>query len=92
MSSIRDRIAAAEAKTYVSAVELALLTGFSDDTIYRAGKSGELPTIQLRGAMRFPRVEALKAMRRWHMMPEPHDPLKPLQPLKPPQPHEPADA
>lgn len=69
MSSIRDRIALAEAKIYVTAAELALLTGFSADTIRRAGKDGEIPTIQLRHSTRYPREEAIRIMRRRGYLP-----------------------
>lgn len=64
MSSIRDRIAAAEQKPNVTAAELALLTGFGVDTIRRAGKSGEIPSIACRGCVRYPREAAMNAMRR----------------------------
>ncbi len=65
MLTIRERIAAAEVKPYVSAAELALLTGFSHDTIRRAGLSGQIPTLRLgRNAVRYPREESIRAMRR----------------------------
>jgi hypothetical protein len=68
--TIRDMKARAELKVNVTAAELALLTGFSADTIRRAGRAGEIPTLTLRTGMRFPREEAIRAMRRRRKLPQ----------------------
>lgn len=64
MTTIRDRILAAEAKPNVTAAELALLTGFSVYAIRKAGKDSQIPTLVLGRAVRYPRIESLRALRR----------------------------
>jgi hypothetical protein len=61
--TIDARLAAAAAKPYVTASELALLTSFSVYTIRRATRAGRLPTLRVRGSIRYPRAEAIRAMR-----------------------------
>jgi hypothetical protein len=63
MLTIRERIAAAEAKPHVTAAELALLVGVSVYTIRKLGKLHQLPRLVLGRAVRYPRIEALRAMR-----------------------------